>query len=70
MLNRMLSFREIKDREIMLQILYRILPRLDGEEAIVTKRWAVRLKKEIEDSDSIMRQRRMERLNRGGRYDL
>lgn len=50
MLNRMLSFREIKDREIMLQILYRILPTLDGEEAIVTKRWAVRLKKEIEEA--------------------
>lgn len=70
MLNRALSFREIKDREIIIQILYRILPSLDGEDAIVTKRWIVRLKKEIEDSDSIMRKRRMERRNRGGRYDL
>lgn len=70
MLNRALSFREIKDREIMLQILFRILPSLNAEETIVAKRWAVRLKKEIEDSDSIMRQRRMERRNRGGRYDL
>ena len=69
MLNRVLSVREVKDREIMLKILYEIIPSLEGEESTVAKRYAVRMKKELEDSDSIRRQRRQERRNRGGRYD-
>ena len=69
MLNRVLSVREVKDREIMLKILYGIITSLEGEESIVAKRYAVRMKKELEDSDSIRRQRRQERQNRGGRYD-
>ena len=69
MLNRVLSVREVKDREIMLKILYEIIPSLEGEASTVAKRYAVRMKKELEDSDSIRRQRRQERRNRGGRYD-
>ena len=69
MLNRVLSVREVKDREIMLKILYEIIPSLEGEESTVAKRYAGRMKRELEDSDSIRRQRRQERRNRGGRYD-
>ena len=69
MLNRVLSVREVKDREIMLKILYEIIPSLEGEESTVAKRYEGRMKRELEDSDSIKRQRRKERRNRGGRYD-
>lgn len=70
MLNRGLSFRERKDREVMLQILYRLLPTLEGEEKTVATRLAYTMKREIENSDKIYEQRRKQRRCRGGRYDV
>lgn len=55
MLERRLSVREVKDREILIGILKDALLNLTGDERSTVVRTIVRMKKEIEESDRRMK---------------